>query len=117
MAVGDTTAGGRRGQDKGLCDIHSCAADVDMMFLSPYTWYTSHSPVMQLLSRLCYPDLPGHPQKNNLEGLVIDEWRGASGGATEIICDAVGNNCPWSATNGTHEWNISAAAAVLMVRS
>lgn len=48
---------------------------------------------------------------------MIDEWRGAAGDGSDIVCDAVGNVCPWIVANGTNvvDWNISAAAAVLMV--
>lgn len=59
------------------------------------------------------------PQELKLEGLVIDEWRGAVDDGKDIVCDAVGNVCPWRVANGTNamDWNISAAAAVLMVCS
>lgn len=48
---------------------------------------------------------------------MIDEWRGASVDGNDIACDAVGNVCPWRVANETDAmgWNISAAAAVLMV--
>ncbi|CBJ26590.1 hypothetical protein Esi_0035_0090 [Ectocarpus siliculosus] len=56
-------------------------------------------------------------QENKLEGYVIDEWRGASSGTIDVICDAVGSVCPWRVANGTNAaaWNISTAAAVLMI--
>ena len=48
---------------------------------------------------------------------MIDEWRGAYGDGSDIACDVVGNACPWRVASGTNamNWNISAAAAVLMV--
>lgn len=48
---------------------------------------------------------------------MIDEWRGALGGGRDIVCDAVGNVCPWvvAAETDAMDWNISAAAAALMV--
>ncbi|CAM9155381.1 unnamed protein product [Ectocarpus sp. 13 AM-2016] len=56
-------------------------------------------------------------EENKLEGYVIDEWRGASSGTIDVICDAVGSVCPWRVANGTNAaaWNISTAAAVLMI--
>ena len=48
---------------------------------------------------------------------MVDEWRGALVDGNDIACDAVGNVCPWRVANetGAMDWNISAAAAVLMV--
>lgn len=50
---------------------------------------------------------------------MIDEWRGASGNGADIVCDVAGGVCPWRVVDGTNsaDWNISASAAVLMVRS
>ncbi|CAM9257644.1 unnamed protein product [Scytosiphon promiscuus] len=54
---------------------------------------------------------------NKLGGLVIDEWRGASSDSDDIACDTAGGSCPWRVANGSNsaEWNISAAAALLMI--
>lgn len=97
----------------GQCDVYSGTVDVYIDYCyhvlpNSAKWFVCDTPV-----------LPGHPQENKLEGLIIDEWRGASSGVPDIICDAVGNVCPWSIANGTNavDWNISVAAAVLMVRS
>lgn len=56
-------------------------------------------------------------QEKELDQLVIDEWRGVSRGAADIICDAAGGVCPWRVVDGTNtaHWNISADAAVLVV--
>lgn len=64
----------------------------------------------------CYAPSAG-PKEHTLESLVIDEWRGATSGGSDIVCDAVGNVCPWRVANGSNamDWNISVAAAVFMV--
>ncbi|CAM9090652.1 unnamed protein product, partial [Laminaria digitata] len=58
-----------------------------------------------------------YTEENELEGLVIDEWRGASGNGADIVCDVAGGVCPWRVVDGTNsaDWNISASAAVLMI--
>ncbi len=48
----------------------------------------------------------------------MDEWRGVPASGSEIACDAMGSACPWRVADGVDatDWNISAAAAALMVR-
>ena len=67
---------------------------------------------------LATPSQPTYYKENELEGLVVDEWRGASGDGADIVCDVAGGVCPWRVVDGTNsaDWNISASAAVLMVR-
>lgn len=57
-------------------------------------------------------------QENELEDLVIDEWRGVSRESGDVVCDVAGGVCPWKVINRSNriDWNISTSAAVLMVR-
>eukprot|EP00903_Cladosiphon_okamuranus_P017641 g16248.t1 len=71
------------------------------------------SGLVSTLSQEVFADIKEH----KLEGLVIDEWRGVLGDGSDIVCDAVGNVCPWRVADASDvmDWNISAAAAALMI--
>lgn len=51
--------------------------------------------------------------------MLVDEWRGIYGDGGDFVCDVAGGICPWGVANAAEgtELNISAASAVLMVRT
>ncbi|CAM9656283.1 unnamed protein product [Ascophyllum nodosum] len=56
-------------------------------------------------------------EENQLDGLVVEEWRGASSDRGKIVCDVAGGLCPWGVNSGTGsiDWNISVPAAARMI--
>ncbi|CAM9728040.1 unnamed protein product, partial [Sphacelaria rigidula] len=58
-----------------------------------------------------------YAEQNELDTMVVDEWRGTYGDGSDIVCDTAGGICPWGFANGNdvEELNISAAATTLMI--